>query len=160
MAETTTATSKPASTSRLTCRATLRMRSTVATEVPPNFITRRGIQVSAGIVGRGRAGGRLRLSRYSASRTRGKRRRWCVPAPPSHWVGLWFGSETLLEHAAMPEWLEIPIGILGGLALVAGMLVLAITPELRARRRKRWLAAPSGAIDDAATSARILETYD
>jgi hypothetical protein len=65
-----------------------------------------------------------------------------------------------LEHAAMPEWLEIPIGILGGLALVAGMLVLAIAPELRARRRKRWLAAPSGAIDDAAASARILATYD
>src|SRR5689334_23074168 len=43
MAETTTATSYPASTSRLTCRATLRMRSTVATDVPPNFMTRRGM---------------------------------------------------------------------------------------------------------------------
>ena len=30
----------PASTSRLTWRATLRMRSTLATDVPPNFITR------------------------------------------------------------------------------------------------------------------------
>ena len=41
MAETTTATSWPASTSRLTWRATLRMRSISATEVPPNFMTRR-----------------------------------------------------------------------------------------------------------------------
>src|SRR3954454_9301862 len=43
MAETMTATSWPASTSRLTCRATLRMRSTLATLVPPNFRTRRAI---------------------------------------------------------------------------------------------------------------------
>src|SRR5579864_1166142 len=43
MAETTTATSWPASTSRLTWRATLRMRSISATDVPPNFITRRAI---------------------------------------------------------------------------------------------------------------------
>src|SRR5678815_1391519 len=41
MAETTTATSWPASTSRLTWRATLRMRSISATDVPPNFMTRR-----------------------------------------------------------------------------------------------------------------------
>src|ERR1700752_3915415 len=47
MAETTTATSCPASTSRLTCRATLRMRSISATEVPPNFITRRAMTRSA-----------------------------------------------------------------------------------------------------------------
>jgi len=39
MAETTTATLLPASTSRLTWRATFLMRSTSATEVPPNFIT-------------------------------------------------------------------------------------------------------------------------
>src|ERR1700689_1878370 len=43
MAETTTATSWPASTSRLTWRATLRMRSISATDVPPNFITRRAM---------------------------------------------------------------------------------------------------------------------
>ena len=43
IAETTTATSWPASTSRLTWRATLRMRSISATDVPPNFITRRAI---------------------------------------------------------------------------------------------------------------------
>ena len=47
MAETTTATSWPASTSRLTWRATLRMRSMSATEVPPNFITRRAMIVVA-----------------------------------------------------------------------------------------------------------------
>ena len=41
IAETTTATSWPASTSRFTWRATLRMRSMLATEVPPNFSTRR-----------------------------------------------------------------------------------------------------------------------
>ena len=41
MAETTTATSCPASVSRFTWRATLRMRSISATEVPPNFMTRR-----------------------------------------------------------------------------------------------------------------------
>src|SRR5215471_15165303 len=45
MAETTTATSWPASTSRLTCRATLRMRSRSATDVPPNFITSRAMTV-------------------------------------------------------------------------------------------------------------------
>ena len=39
MAETTTATLLPASTSRLTWRATFLMRSTLATDVPPNFIT-------------------------------------------------------------------------------------------------------------------------
>ena len=39
MAETTTATLLPASTSRFTWRATLRMRSTLATDVPPNFMT-------------------------------------------------------------------------------------------------------------------------
>src|SRR6476619_2952712 len=43
MAETTTATSWPASTSRLTWRATLRMRSRSATDVPPNFITSRAM---------------------------------------------------------------------------------------------------------------------
>ena len=43
MAETTTATSWPASTSRFTWRATLRMRSISATDVPPNFITRRAM---------------------------------------------------------------------------------------------------------------------
>ena len=40
MADTTTATSWPAFTSRSTWRATLRMRAMSATEVPPNFITR------------------------------------------------------------------------------------------------------------------------
>src|SRR5690606_13159456 len=39
IAETTTATWFLASYSRLTCRATLRMRSMLATDVPPNFIT-------------------------------------------------------------------------------------------------------------------------
>ncbi len=41
IADTTTATSCPASTSRFTWRATLRIRSILATDVPPNFITRR-----------------------------------------------------------------------------------------------------------------------
>src|SRR6516164_4312060 len=40
IAETTTATPLPASISRLTWAATLRMRSTLATDVPPNFMTR------------------------------------------------------------------------------------------------------------------------
>src|SRR6188508_2667152 len=43
MAETMTATWWPASTSRLTWRATLRMRSRSATDVPPNFITNRAM---------------------------------------------------------------------------------------------------------------------
>ena len=43
MADTTTATWWPAFTSRSTWRATLRMRAISATEVPPNFITRRPI---------------------------------------------------------------------------------------------------------------------
>jgi ubiquinone biosynthesis O-methyltransferase len=50
MAETTTATSWPASTSRLTWRATLRMRSISATDVPPNFITRRMVKPSGFMV--------------------------------------------------------------------------------------------------------------
>jgi hypothetical protein len=41
MAETTTATSWPAATSAATRRPTRRMRSRSATEVPPNFMTRR-----------------------------------------------------------------------------------------------------------------------
>ncbi len=41
MADTTTAARLPASISRLTWRATLRMRSMLATEVPPNFMTRK-----------------------------------------------------------------------------------------------------------------------
>src|SRR5262249_62079752 len=50
MAETTTATSLPASISRLTWWATLRMRSRSATEVPPNFITRRAIGVDGSVL--------------------------------------------------------------------------------------------------------------
>ena len=49
MAETTTATSWPASTSRLTWRATLPMRSMSATEVPPNFITSRAMEADASL---------------------------------------------------------------------------------------------------------------
>src|SRR3546814_10901848 len=41
IADTTTATSLPASTSRLTRRATFLIRSPSPTEVPPNFITMR-----------------------------------------------------------------------------------------------------------------------
>jgi hypothetical protein len=43
MADTTTATRLPASTSRFTRAATPRMRSIPAMEVPPNFITMRGM---------------------------------------------------------------------------------------------------------------------
>ena len=43
IAETTTATSLPASTSRLTRNATLLIRSMSATDVPPNFCTMRAI---------------------------------------------------------------------------------------------------------------------
>jgi hypothetical protein len=49
----------------------------------------------------------------------------------------------------VPEWLEIPLGILAGLAVLFGMLVLAVAPDLRRRRRKPWLAAPSGRTDEA-----------
>src|SRR4029078_3373949 len=47
IAETTTQTLLPASTSRFTRRATLRMRSTLETEVPPNFITTTAIECPA-----------------------------------------------------------------------------------------------------------------
>ena len=47
IADTTTATSWPASTSRFTWRATLRIRSILATDVPPNFITRRPMTTGA-----------------------------------------------------------------------------------------------------------------
>src|SRR5208337_442557 len=64
MAETTTVTSCPASTSRLTWAATLRMRSTLATEVPPNFITRRDKRASA-------LQGNARLARGDAAAYKG-----------------------------------------------------------------------------------------
>src|SRR3954465_727437 len=89
MAETTTATSQPASTSRLTCRATFLMRSTVATEVPPNFITRRGIRVSMGSLGDfGDAMAHAALS------PTGPRRYRCglalsTRAPPVHQFSFW-----------------------------------------------------------------------
>ena len=60
----------------------------------------------------------------------------------------------------MPEWLEIPIGILAGLAVVAGLLVLAIMPDLRPRRRKSWLASPNRAMDEAPIIFSIPETRD
>ena len=47
MAETTTSTSLPASASRFTRPATLRMRSMPAIDVPPNFMTMRAIGVQA-----------------------------------------------------------------------------------------------------------------
>ena len=57
MAETTTATWLPASTSRLTSLATFRMRSRSATDVPPNFMTIRAIfDTTCGRQGGGRAG--------------------------------------------------------------------------------------------------------
>src|SRR3954469_16801919 len=137
------------------------MRSTVATEVPPHFITRRGMRL--GRMARGRGGGRTAPSgRYSAHRegrtSRGLRalrhRRSLRPRLWSGWL------ETLPEHRGMPEWLEIPIGILAGLAVVAGLLVLAIVPDLRPRRRKSWLANPNGAMDEAPILFRIPDTHD
>ena len=62
MAETTTATSLPASTSRLTRRATFLMRSISATEVPPNFCTMRAMSpVEPGNL-RAEAAPRLRIA--------------------------------------------------------------------------------------------------
>src|SRR6476620_10756519 len=60
MAETTTAQAYPASPSRFTCAATLRMRSTSATDVPPNLSTNRDTRPS-------RAGALLTLPAYSNS---------------------------------------------------------------------------------------------
>ena len=54
MADTTTATWCPASTSRLTRAATLRIRSMPAIEVPPNFITMRAM-AGRGVLGLKRA---------------------------------------------------------------------------------------------------------
>ena len=50
IAETTTRTSLPASASRLTRAATLRMRSIPPIEVPPNFITMRDMGVRVFLV--------------------------------------------------------------------------------------------------------------
>ena len=66
MAETTTATSWPASTSRLTWRATLRMRSMSATDVPPNFITSRAMATDA-VLGT-HAAGAMRAASAGAKR--------------------------------------------------------------------------------------------
>src|SRR5437764_10314558 len=52
MADTTTAASWPASTSRFTRAATAWMRSTSASEVPPNFITMR-VLPAALVIGQG-----------------------------------------------------------------------------------------------------------
>src|SRR3978361_668605 len=66
IADTTTATSWPASTSRFTWRATLRIRSILATDVPPNFITRRPMTTGAFLT---------RLSNVSCARNRERRAR-------------------------------------------------------------------------------------
>src|SRR5262249_11191707 len=75
-AETTTATWWPASTSRLTWRATLRMRSRSATEVPPNFITRR-------LMGNAGAPNSRRLQSLGATGAGTKRRVYTYSADPA-----------------------------------------------------------------------------
>ena len=74
IALTTTATSFPASTSRLTRAATLRMRSIPAIDVPPNFITIRAIALnfplgllSAGLIGSGHGEGNS--NKYCSARS-------------------------------------------------------------------------------------------
>src|SRR5215213_4334707 len=137
------------------------MRSTVATEVPPNFITRRGMGL--GRIARGRGGGRTAPSgRYSAHREGRTSRRLRALRHRRSFVRGYGppGSKPSRSTAVVPEWLEIPIGILAGLAVVAGLLVLAIVPDLRPRRRKSWLANPNGAMDEAPIIFRIPETRD
>jgi hypothetical protein len=72
MAETTTATSWPASTSRLTCCATLRMRSILATDVPPNFMTSRLMTCAAILLC-------FQLSTLCKNRSTGAKRRVYIP---------------------------------------------------------------------------------
>jgi len=44
----------------------------------------------------------------------------------------------------MPEFLLTLLGIVGGLVVIAGALYLAVRPEFQPKRRKSWLAKPSG----------------
>jgi hypothetical protein len=44
----------------------------------------------------------------------------------------------------MPEFVLTLLGIVGGALVIAGALYLAVRPELRPKRRKSWLARPSG----------------
>ena len=44
----------------------------------------------------------------------------------------------------MPEFVLTLLGIVGGLIIIAGALYLAVRPEFQPKRRKSWLAKPSG----------------
>jgi hypothetical protein len=44
----------------------------------------------------------------------------------------------------MPEFVLTLLGIVGGLLVIAGALYLAVRPEFQPKRRKSWLAKPSG----------------
>jgi len=51
----------------------------------------------------------------------------------------------------MPEFVLTLLGIVGGLLVIAGALYLAVRPEFQPKRRKSWLAKPSGEPHSAGT---------
>jgi hypothetical protein len=55
----------------------------------------------------------------------------------------------------MPEFVLTLLGIAGGLVVIAGALYLAVRPEFQPKRRKSWLAKPSGAPHDAGSFSPI-----
>jgi len=38
----------------------------------------------------------------------------------------------------MPEWLAVPLGIVGGFVVLGGALYLAVRPEFQRKRREPW----------------------
>jgi hypothetical protein len=44
----------------------------------------------------------------------------------------------------MPAWLIIVGSGIGAFVLLGGVIILAVLPELKPRRKKSWLAPPSG----------------
>ena len=60
----------------------------------------------------------------------------------------------------MADWLALCVGALGGLAVVAGALFVAIRPELTRRPRRAWLALRSGDDPDRQPIAGIAPNSD
>ena len=139
IADTTTATSWPASTSRLMCWATLRMRSMLATEVPPNFMTSRPMtnsQIPDNVRGGGRAKRqrRLKKARIHTDEVADATRAGCSAARESpeseQGVDGWRGTSTRFSSRARRSFIRprctgsstLP-GILGWVVAVIGWIM-------------------------------------
>ena len=54
----------------------------------------------------------------------------------------------------MPEFVLTLLGIVAGIGVIGGAVYLAVQPELRPKRRKSWLAKPSGEPNDLGSIGR------